>query len=521
MRFVNRIARPAAAVLCLACALGVSAAADSRWVLITILHTNDLHGNVLPRDSAGGLARAATLVRRIRADMPNVVLMDAGDIIHGSPEDYLGGHLATVCAMNAAGYDVAAAGNHEFDFGLPTLERVTAKAGFPVVAANVRAAGGDDWNGVKRYVVLNVDNVRVGVIGLTTLDTISLEWPGSIRDIRIQDPIETARALVPEVAALSDVVVVLSHLGLEQDRALARNVPGIDFIVGGHSHTAIEDWEWCGGTLITQTGAYGRALGRIDFIVRRTENGARIWSVNGGRRRWNDLPRPPLWKSYPDSPLLPVSEDVTADESVCTAYAPFRKKADAYLSGVIGWSPAGVAGRVVGADESASADLLADAVRHFARSDIALVDADAIDGRGFPAGNVTIRSAFDLIGGYTRQQIVVGRMSGEDLIRALDAEFNRKKGINLAVSGGAVEYSVVDGVFRVRSFVVGGGPADAKSRYTVAAQAYVMMNLMQAVPGAVTITAEHSQTTREALVDYLRARRIIEPPEVGRVRRTE
>ena len=256
--------------------LSPSVPADTRYVLITILHTNDLHGQVVPRDVSGGLARAATLVRRVRDQMPNVLLLDAGDIIHGTPEDYFSAGRATISAMNAVAYQAATTGNHEYDFGLDTLKAAALFARFPFLAANVRAASGGQWDSVAPCVVFTMDGVRVAVVGLTTMQTVTLHWPGSIKDIVVEDPMSTAANLVPQLRDESDVLVVLSHLGADLDEELAHKVPGIDFIVGGHSHTCITDWRWVGDTLITQTGAYARLLGRIDFIVRLAQAGARI-----------------------------------------------------------------------------------------------------------------------------------------------------------------------------------------------------------------------------------------------------
>ena len=241
------------------------------YTLITILHTNDIHGHVINSD--GGLARVATLVRQIRADMPNVLLLDGGDIIQGEVEDYLSNGQATISAMNAMGYQAAVTGNHEYDFGLDTLKAAMAAAKFPFLAANVHAAAGGQWDKVQPYVVFNMDGVRVGVFGLTTLESVTLNWPDSLKDIVVEDPIATARSVVPQVRAVSDVVVALTHLGINEDRVLAKEVPGIDFIVGAHSHSLIVDWLWEGDTLITQAGCYAQALGRIDFIVRTDEKG--------------------------------------------------------------------------------------------------------------------------------------------------------------------------------------------------------------------------------------------------------
>jgi len=514
------VLRVALFMTCAGIASQAPSAADSRWELITILHTNDTHGAVMPRNGTGGLAREATLIRQIRAEMPNVILLDGGDIIHGTPEDYLVGQTATISAMNAVGYNLAVPGNHEYDFGLPTLDSVTKTAAFPFVAANVRSASGGDANGMKRYVVLQASGVRIGVLGLTTLDTITLHWPAAIKDIKIEDPYQTAKALLPEVTAQSDVVVVLSHLGAAEDRKLATEVPGIDFIVGGHSHTPIEDWEWIGNTLIAQAAPYAGALGRIDFIVKKSEARGQVWSVNGKGQKWNDLAQRPLSKTYPDTPLLQVGSDVAEDEAVREAYMPYRAAADARLAEVIGQAPAAIPGRSIGADESSAANLVADAVKAFGKSDLAVIDMNGIGNRGLAAGPVTVGNVFDLIGGYTRQHIVVGQILGRDIITALNAGFARKKVINIAISGATVEYEPAQGVPRVARLLIGGEVVDPDRQYSVGAQAYVMMDAMEALLN-VQILAEPAETTREALVSYIKTCGTIAAPNCDRIKKNE
>lgn len=491
--------------------------ADSRYTLITILHTNDIHGRVMPRGEPGGLARIATLVRQIRAEMPNVVLLDAGDIIHGTPEDYLSAGKASIGAMNALGYQLAAAGNHEFDFGLPVMRGVMAEARFPFLAANIRAALGGQWDRIAQHAILDIDGVRLVVLGLATLETVTLHWPNSIKEIVVEDPIETAGVMVPQLKAESDVLIVLSHLGDVLDAQLARAVPGIDFIIGGHSHTSISNWRWVGDTLIAQAGALGRALGRIDFIVRKDESGAQIASVNGRHGDWSSMPNPPLDRKYPKRPLIPVDNSIAEDQALREAYMPFRVDADARLAEVIAQAPEGVPGRASYRTESPAGNLVADAVRAFAQADVAVIDASSLAASGLPAGPVTVKSVFDLIGGYTRQHIAVARITGEGIRTALDKAFAKKRAINLAVSGLLLECEVRGPAPVVCALSIGGAPVEPSQAYTVAAQAYVMMDIMEAVPG-IEIVSEPSETTREALIGYLKSAGALTLGTLDRVR---
>lgn len=501
-------------------ALGLSGRvtyAEPDYTLITLLHTNDMHGQVMPPGNNGGLVRLATIIRQVRAEMPNVLLLDVGDIIHGSPEDYYSGGKATITAMNATGYQVAVTGNHDFDFGQDTLEGAISTAAFPFIAANLRTNSGGQWNKVEQYRIIEIAGVRIAVLGLTTLEAITLQWPANMNGIRVDDPIATAQTMIPEMRKLADVVVVLSHLGAIIDTSLARQVPGIDFIIGAHSHTVIDDWRWIGDTLITQTGAYARALGRIDFIVRTEGDKPKIVSVNGKGRTWNSMPRPPFGRRYPDKPLIWADDKVAVDPAVEEAYKPFRVATDARLAEVLGSASAAIPGRSIDEIETPAADLVADAVRAFALSDIALIDTKSVSNEGLPAGPLTARSLFNLINGYTRQQIIVGKLTGAELKTALDREFAAKRHINLAISGAAFEYDLKNGVPQISDILIAGVPLDPTRSYTVATQAYVMMSLMEAVPGIV-ITAESRETTREALMQYVKGQGTVVSPPEARVR---
>lgn len=489
--------------------------AEPQYTLITLLHTNDMHSNVSPSDGQGGVSRVSTLVKQIRAEMPNVVLLDAGDIIHGEPEEYYSGGQAIIGAMNVAGYDIAATGNHEYDFSLPVLQAVMRSAHFPFVSANVHAAGDGQWDQLKPYVFMDVGGVRLGILGLTTLDTITLHWPPNIKDIVIEDPIETAKKYVPELRKQADVVIVLSHIGAVVDKKLAAEVPGIDFIVGGHSHTTLSEWTWVGNTLIGQTGWHARNLGRMDFIVRKDESGATIVSVNGkDGQSWNRLPRTALGKKYPDGPLIALTSDVAEDPAVLREYQPYKDRVQRIFSEALGTATAPVAG---GNGETPASDLVADAVRWFAKSDVSVIDAASVPPDGLKGGEILAGEAYYLIGGYTRQQIIVGRMSGRDLQTALNGEFAKKNRVTLVISGGRIGYELKDKAPTISSFLVGDQPINPEKQYTVAAQSYIMMEMMELAP-SIEIVSELKATTREAIKAYIKAKKTINPPAPDRIR---
>ena len=485
-----------------------------QYAVVTILHTNDLHGSVLPTDGQYGLVRAATLVRQIRAEMPNVLLLDGGDIIHGTPEEYFSGGQAITTAMNAAGYSASATGNHEYDFFLSTLQGVMATAAFPFVAANVRTVSGGQWDRLGQYAILDAGGVKIGILGLATLDTVSLEWPPNIAALAFTDPYGTASALVPVLRSQADVVVVLSHLGEAADEALASQVPGIDFIVGGHSHTILDTWRWVGNTLIAQTGAYGHYLGRIDFIAKIVGTTSEIVSVNGKTQNWGEMSYPPLGKHYATSPLLTVDNLVPEDATVKAAYMPYRTSTDAHMAEVLGQAAQAISGGSTSLDETAIRDFVADAVRSYAASDVSILDSSSISNTGLAAGSITVGMGFNLIGGFTRQQIIVGRMLGSSLNSAMQSRASGTGAFGYAVSGMSFDYTH-PGATNIK---VGGVALNPSAYYTVASQAYIMQILMNTAPGTV-ITAEMTGTTREAIFGYVQGLGTVYPPTVGRVHR--
>jgi 5'-nucleotidase len=258
-------------------------------VVVTILHTNDTHSQIDPLPSndknagKGGVARRATYVKRVRKENPNTLLIDAGDVLQGTPYfNYYRGEVEYK-AMSAIGYDASTLGNHEFDNGVDALAAALKFANFDIVSANYEVKGTALEGRVKPYVVKVVGGIRVGLFGLGISPT-ALITPENFKGITYNDPVIAARNVVKTLREQERcaLVVCMSHLGYPfndrpsnhiDDPKLAAQVDGIDFIASGHSHLfmekPVEQTQPCGAkTLIFQVGKSGINVGRVDFTFR-------------------------------------------------------------------------------------------------------------------------------------------------------------------------------------------------------------------------------------------------------------
>ena len=281
-RFITTSAAFAAALATLPREL-IATSADE--IVITILHTNDTHSQIDPlppndrNAGKGGVARRATLVKRIRKENPNTLLVDAGDVLQGTP--YFNFYRGEVeyKAMSAIGYDVGTLGNHEFDNGVEALAAALKFANFDLVAANYDVKGTVLEGRIKPYVVKTVGGLRVGLFGLG-ISPVALITPANFKGVTYNDPVVSARDVVKTLREKErcGLVVCMSHLGYyvngdRGDSFVASQVDGIDFIAGGHTHTFMEkpviQRQPCGAdTLIFQVGKSGINVGRIDFTFR-------------------------------------------------------------------------------------------------------------------------------------------------------------------------------------------------------------------------------------------------------------
>ncbi|MGC8833137.1 MAG: metallophosphoesterase [Armatimonadota bacterium] len=212
---------------------------------VTIIHTADLHGR---------LPEAADALLHLKMSHPNSVLVDSGDAVKSGNLGYIPGDR-TLEIMDDLGYHAMALGNRETHVWREIMALKLSQAKFPLLCANLDASEGLP---VLSHIMSSVAGVNIAFIGLTVPMVTRRMWTRRLCSILFEDPLETARILVPQIRPHADVVVVLSHLGLKIDGALAEQVGGIDLILGGHSHVETHTPVVINTTVIAHPGAWGR-----------------------------------------------------------------------------------------------------------------------------------------------------------------------------------------------------------------------------------------------------------------------
>jgi 5'-nucleotidase / UDP-sugar diphosphatase len=503
---------------------GLASAAVAQTQRLTILHTNDVHGHLRPfsypgisllrggnvsagsmmpaglvgafdlpgRRDIGGIARRSTLAARIRAELAGqgtpVWLMDAGDFFFYSAfsNEYQG--EADVLAMNRAGYDFATFGNHDFAVTLPQLRRLIADARFDFLCANVTdAASGRPL--ARPWEVRQVGPARVGIFGLVT-GSVARSIAADGRALRVADPADAARSTVAELRGRErvDLVVLISHCGEPADVRLAREVPGIDVIVGAHSHTRLPDGElasWSdtlradelGGTVIVQAGQWAGELGRLDLLLVR--NAAGKWRVGRYRERLV-----PVTAATPDDPAVAAVLD--------SLWAPLAAKYDEVLATATDdFAERG--------DDLPQVALAADAVRAATGAELAFEGAGGIH---WPivAGPVTRASLVDF--DQRRDTVVTFRLRGSEVRRFLARAKPVASGLSYRVFRGELQ-----------AVAVGGTPLDDARVYSCAAGSSLAGRMGEYGPQDVRASGRR---WADVVFDAIRRARSITPAYDGR-----
>jgi len=510
----------------------VFAAWPARHDSLLILHTNDIHAHLFPFQDAkgatvGGAAARAALFAKMRGHGGRTLLLDAGDVFQGTPIYNFFRGVPDYRSMSRLGYDAGAFGNHELDDGPAAWLRVRREASFPILSANVFVSADSGWAGgldpaagaVRKgarwiggqkvppgarlrflttpYVIQDVGGLKVAILGLTTKDIVAIVSRARNGGVAVSDPVTAAAVFVPELRKKADLIVALTHLGVDEDRRLAARVPGIDVIVGGHSHTYL--WQpvfvrngnsnGYSGTGIVQAGRWGDRVGRLAIGI-----GAK------GVAGLTDA-------------LVPVQPADGEDPSIVAMLKVYRDSMSVAMDKPVFRSPARVSMSGLEDGDTPLGNFVADAMLESATADIAVINSGGIRAP-LPEGTVTVGDVFTVL--PFDNTIVLVPMKGWQVRQLFDFIAQRVGKRGFAQIAGA-EFVIRNN--RASDIRVAGRPLDSNRTYQVATLDFLHGGgdgyTLFARAGAANPTGVF---THDAAVDFLRRHPAYEFKKRGRIR---
>jgi len=437
---------------------------------LIILHTNDTHSHLVPFDlpefgkQIGGIARIDAYIRKTRAENPNVLVLDAGDILQGTAFYSFFKGEAEIKAFSLCGYDTACLGNHELDDGLGNLLNKLAMGNFPMLCANVVYY--DSKKPVfPAYKIFQCGTIKVGVIGLidhSAWDVVTLKWKANLT---MTDSEECLKKIIAEINEKTDLIIVLSHCGFQRDVELAERVDGIDVIIGGHTNTFVEKPKvvkkhpklvkkggaaGLGGTLVLQAFKWGVFIGRLELEF---DSEKKLVSYEG--------------RLDPIDGTIPIAHDSQVNRLV----SAFEERIKTATSQVIGNCPKKLdfSENLKHKQDLPLGTLVGEALREFTGADFAILNAGSIRD-SLSSGPVTMGMIFTIF--PFDNSVVSVKMKGKDIQEALDFIAENFGKITGYQYGGA-SFTLDLQRKKATDVYIAGAPLDPERIYTVATISYL------------------------------------------------
>lgn len=470
--------------------------ADENVVTITIVHTNDTHSRV---DSGIGFAKVAAKIKELKAENPNVLVIDAGDTLHGQPFATISKGESIIKVMNAVGYDVMTPGNHDFNYGQGRLLELAKYAEFPIISANVIKQDGTTL--LEPYVIKEVGGLKIGIFGLSTPETAYKTNPKNVEGLTFENPVEVAKKMVEELKAKDvDAIIALVHLGIDKESVdtsylLRDNVEGIDLIIDGHSHSKLETIDNEGKDVkIVSTGEYNNNLGIVNLTF---ENGE-------------------LKAVEPSVFTTEEAAELEADPEVSAIIEEVKEKNKEITSVVVGKTDVVLDGvrEHVRAGETNLSNLITDAMLAASGADMAITNGGGIRA-SIDVGDITMEEIITVLpfGNY----VVVKEYTGAQILAALEhgtKNYPEPAGGFAQVAGVTFTLDLNEEAGkRVKDVKIGNEPLDLDKTYKVATN-----DFMAAGGDDYTMLKEGKLVTElaaldEILIEYIKGLETI-PAEV-------
>jgi 5'-nucleotidase/UDP-sugar diphosphatase len=468
---------------------------------ITILHTNDMHANFIPHEAfwvkespkpmIGGFNELSFALDSLRKQKINSILVDAGDLMTGNPVteyEYKGAQGGVLIEMmNRLGYEAWTPGNHDFDISQNNLRNLITIAKFPVVSANlVKGSGGFPVSN-KEYTIIEKNGVRIGIIGVMTEGLYNLVNQTNLADIKILPSIATTQKFIDELTPKTDLIIALTHQGVEDDSVLAANLKGLNVIIGGHSHTRLKKPKSVNGVLIAQTGSNCENLGVLDLTV---ENHVvtKSWGVLLPLNYTSERPKTDLSKLI-DSVQQIIDKEYS--EVIGTLQSDWTR----------------------GNGEMGVGNFIADAQREAVHADVAFMNNHGIR-KNVTAGPLTKRDLFEVL--PFRNVLVTFQLTGKQIKDLVKNYIQNRASIQL--SGLIVTWKRnASGEIEFASFMVNGNPIEDTKAYIATASDYLVGEGKRYLGVEITNPSYLQQTVFAAVENKVRSEKNIDSKIENRI----
>jgi 5'-nucleotidase / UDP-sugar diphosphatase len=436
----------------------VAAAPSDHVLKLTILHMNDPHGHYAPYKSGnysgliGGFAKAeavmADVATKDKAEGRHTLILMAGDLLTGTPFSMVFKGTLGVELMNKMKFDAMVVGNHEFDYGQDNLlNNLKPIMKFPLLSANIRTTGGKHpFESIFEKKFPGTDT-KIEIFGLTTQETPITTHPKNVKGLVFDDPIATAKGILKHVGP-KDLVIALTHLGIQEDKKLAAACPRINVIIGGHSHTELLEPVKVGNTIIGQAGAYAKYVGRIDLDVK----DGKIKKYSGG--------------------LILLDDKIKEDPEIAAIIENHQQQMSSNLQKVIGKSDVVLQGNEWAVRSGKTTNLgrlIAYLLASSAGTKAAVMNGGGIR-ESIKQGDVTLGDVYTVL--PFSNTVVKMDLIGADLLAALQRSADLPKGNGGKLQTYGIDYSVKGGKVRIRRIAC--KPFEPEKTYSVATNDFLM-----------------------------------------------
>jgi 2',3'-cyclic-nucleotide 2'-phosphodiesterase (5'-nucleotidase family) len=463
---------------------------------IEVFYTNDSHGHIMQDRTNGvmGMALVQSLIDKNTSADDNVLLLDAGDTFYGSNETDLNNGKPMVDIMNKMNYAAMTVGNHEFDFGFEQTMSLEKETNFPILSANLYK---DNKRIFKPYTIVNIEGINIGIIGLSTEDTLTRTKPEYVKDLTIKNDNETLDEILPEVKAKSDYIILLGHEHSDKLEEIGKEYKDINLIIAGHDHEVINGLRKSGNSYITSSGCFLNKLGKIDLVFK---DGKPV---------------------YANGSLISSKSKSNQDAEVLSIENSYHDKIAEQLNEKIGETKSPLGDCAAGYyQETNFGNVIADAMRNYMKTDLTIQNGGGIR-INIPKGDLNlykINEAFPFI-----NYVISVEMTGRDVKEALEHGLEKyPSGWN----GGFPQVSGMKYVFdaakpsgkRLMNVYVGDKEIEDDKTYTVATNDY----LYQGGDGYDVIKDSKliynsGLLIKDVFKQYVEENKVIEPKVDGRI----